>query len=199
MGRPDFIDIHSGEEFARWYWKKEELLDICKASGLPMQGSKFELQDRIKYALDNDGAILLPKKKPKLTSRFNWAHESLSLDTLITDNISFGPNVRGFLQSQIGPKFVCHTDFMDWVKAHPGKTLHDAIDMWWQLEERKKDPNFKREIAAHNMMNQYFRDFMEDNPERPIADARACWKLKKQLPTKNNQVVYESSDLALID
>jgi len=149
------------------------------------------------YALDHDGALLPSPKKIKPTSTFPWAQADLQLDTVITDNISFGPNVRNFLKPQIGKKFSCHSDFMDWVKSNTGKTLADAIQAWHALENRKNDPAFKRSIAKHNMMSQYVRDFLKDNSDCSFKDAVMYWKLKKKLPTKDGFIVYESSDLNL--
>lgn len=169
------------------------MIDILKRSGLPSGGSKFELRDRIIYALDNNGAIK-PKKGIKSKSKFNWAKETLSSETVITDNVSFGPNFRRFMKSEIGHKFQCHSDFMNWVKANTGKTLGDAILKWKELEKRKEDPNFRREIARHNMYAQYIRDFLDDNKKASLELVRKCWMVKKQLPTKNGFVVYEASD-----
>ena len=100
------------------------------------------------------------------------------------------------MKEQIGSKFVCHSDFMDWVKANVGKTLADAVRTWNELEDRKKDPNFKRNIAPQNMLAQYARDFFADNPDRTHADMMRCWKLKKALPNQG-RVLYEASDLLL--
>ena len=197
MKRPFFEDIKTGKEFKRWYWLKEELVAICKQCNLPFSGGKFDLQDRIAYALDNDGQLL---KRPKIkkTSNFNWANEILTPNTIITDNITFGPNFRNFMKTEIGKKFNCHGDFMDWVKENPGKTLQDAINQWQILEDRKKDPNFKREIADHNMYAQYTRDFLKNNPGKTIRDAKKYWLLKKQLPTESGFIRYEKKDLKLL-
>lgn len=194
--RPDFNDIKTGKEFNRWYWLKEELVAICKHAELPTHGRKFELRDRIMYALDNQG-LLKKEEKKKTTSRFNWAKAKLSQETFITDNVSFGPNFRRFMKDQIGAKFSCHSDFMDWVKNNEGKTLRQAVEKWFELESRKEDPDFKRVIADNNMYNQYTRDFLEDNPGKTIREARQHWLAKKQQPTKNGFVRYERSDLAL--
>ncbi|NHF59166.1 hypothetical protein FK220_007430 [Flavobacteriaceae bacterium TP-CH-4] len=194
--RPLFEDIKSGTEFKRWYWLKEELVDICKHSNLPYSGGKFELQDRIAYALDNNGE-LLQKTTLKKDSKFDWAKANLTLETIITDNVTFGPNFRRFMKDHIGRRFSCHSDFMDWVKSNSGKTLKDAIEQWKVLEDRKKNPNFKREIADHNMYNQYTRDFLKDNPGTTIRDAKKYWLLKRQLPTDTGFIRYEPSDLKL--
>ncbi|MEM9325784.1 MAG: DUF6434 domain-containing protein [Bacteroidota bacterium] len=195
--RPSFAELATGDDFLSWYWLKAEMVQYCKAAGLPHNGSKFELRDRIAYALDHDGAVLAPEKKKKPTSTFDWANAELTLDTLITDNVSFGPNFRGFMESEIGPSFVCHGDFMDWVKANIGKTLSDAVAAWRELEGRKKDPAFRREIRSFNMYNQYTRDFLDDNPGSGLALARSHWDKKKRLPAPGGFVKYERSDLEL--
>ncbi|WP_422104108.1 DUF6434 domain-containing protein [Winogradskyella sp.] len=197
MSRPRFEDIKTGNEFNQWYWLKDEMITICKLLELPIKGRKFDLRDRIMYALDNDGKLKPEPKKRSIQSKFNWAKSQLSLETLITDNVSFGPNFRRFMKNQIGNKFSCHSDFMDWVKSNAGKSLSDAVDKWNELERRKEDPNFKRTIADNNMLAQYTRDFLEDNKNKTLKDAKKYWNLKKQLPTKNGFVRYESSDLKL--
>ncbi|MEO1435214.1 MAG: DUF6434 domain-containing protein [Bacteroidota bacterium] len=195
--RPPFEHIETGGEFNNWYWLKAEMVEICQQIGLPTNGRKFDLRDRIMYALDHDGKVLPKAPKPKKSSMFNWAKAELSLDTIITDNVSFGPNFRRFMKSQIHSKFSCHSDFMDWVKSNPGKTLQDAVDQYLVLEARKKDPNFKRCIADNNMYSQYTRDFLEDNPGQTIKDAKKYWLLKKERPMKNGFVRYEKGDLDL--
>lgn len=197
MQRPDFENIKSGKEFNQWYWLKEEMVNICKQSGLPTNGRKFDLRDRIMYALDNDGKVKPAPQKKKAKSKFNWAKAVLTLETPITDNVSFGPNFRRFMKAQIGNKFNCHSDFMDWVKENEGKTLADAIDQWHTLEKRKENPNFKRTIADNNMYAQYTRAFLEDNENKTLKDAKKYWLLKKQLPTTDGFVRYRRSDLEL--
>ncbi|NAS12127.1 DUF6434 domain-containing protein [Poritiphilus flavus] len=195
--RPTFEQIRNSSEFNNWYWKKSDLVDICIQAGLPYGGSKFELRDRILFALDNPGkeAPLTKKKRP--TSTFNWAREELHLDTIITDSVSFGPNFRNFMKSQIGPQFSCHSDFMNWVKQHPGKSLADAVFQWHELEARKEDPDFRRDIARHNNYNQYMRDFLDHYPEKAFKDAVACWKMKKELPAPGGRVVFSPKDIEL--
>ncbi|WP_422082239.1 DUF6434 domain-containing protein [Ulvibacterium sp.] len=197
MPRPDFSEITSGQEFNKWYWLKEELVEICKQAQIPYAGRKFELRDRIVFMLDHPGQPLptVQKKKPK--SSFNWAKAQLSPGTKLTDNVSFGPNFRNFMKSQIGPKFSCHSDFMDWVKSNPRKTLEEATLMWHELEDRKKNPNFKRVIAKNNMLAQYVRDFLKDNKKKTLKDALYFWNLKKQRPTETGYIVYEKTDAKL--
>ncbi|MEM6725871.1 MAG: DUF6434 domain-containing protein [Bacteroidota bacterium] len=195
--RPPFEQIQSGAEFNQWYWLKTEMIEICQQIGLPTHGRKFDLRDRIMYALDHDGQVQPKAPKAKKSSTFNWAKAELTLETVITDNVSFGPNFRRFMKSQIDSKFSCHSDFMDWVKSNPGKTLQDAVDQYLSLEARKQDPNFKRTIADNNMYSQYTRDFLEANPGKTLKDAKHFWLLKKELPMKKGFVRYEPGDLQL--
>ena len=86
---------------------------------------------------------------------------------------------------------------MAWAKANAGKTLQDAILKWEELEQRKNDPNFKTNIANHNMLNQYVRDFSVDNPTKSFKDALAIWKIKKTMPTEDGFIRYHADDLKL--
>ena len=173
------------------------MVEICKQAGLPTAGRKFDLRDRIMYALDNEGKVKLETQKKKPTSKFNWAKAELDLQTPITDNVSFGPNFRKFMKREIGDSFYCHSDFMAWVKANSGKTLEEAVQKWHALEKRKKDPKFKRKIADNNMFAQYVRDFLGENPGNTIKEVKKFWLLKKRLPTQDGFVRYEKSDLDL--
>jgi len=197
MVRPEFEDITTSEEFDKWYWLKNELVDICKQSNLPYTGSKQEVRDRILYALDNNGKVKPVEGKKKTSSKFNWARADLSLETIITDNVSFGPNFRKFMKDQIGNQFSCHSDFMDWVKSNIGKNLLDATEHWIALEKRKLDPTFKRKIADNNMYNQYTRDFIANNHGSSIKEARKYWLLKKELLTPKGKVLFHKDDLLL--
>ena len=94
-------------------------------------------------------------------------------------------------------KFVCHSDFMDWVKENVGQTLEDAIAAWHDLESRKDDPSFQRDIADHNMLAQYVRDFHAANPNKSLKAALHAWNLKRPLPMENGFVRYAESDLSL--
>ncbi|MEM6375176.1 MAG: DUF6434 domain-containing protein, partial [Pseudomonadota bacterium] len=135
------------------------------------------------------------QSRSKKPGSFNWAKEVLGKETIITDDISFGPNLRGFFKGAIGKKFVCHSDFMDWVRNNPGATLGGAIEAWIMLEERKDDPGFRREIASCNNYLQYLRDARDCFPELSLDDAKSCWDYKKIRPAPNGVVMFDKQDL----
>ncbi len=196
--RPDILSIETAENFKKWYWLKAEMIQYAKRAGIPTNGSKFEIRDRIIFALENPGKAIPKAKSQKKSSKFNWARESLSLETVITDSISFGPNFRNFMKSQIGSRFNCHGDFMNWAKNNPGKTLQDAVIAWEGMEELKKQ-GVRRIIQPHNMLSQYYRDFFDNYPEKKIEEARKCWMAKSRMENPDGKVVFEMGDLRFLE
>lgn len=196
--RPALSAALDWQEYARWYWPVEAMQAFCATLGLPASGSKADLRARIAFALKHPDAPLPKEVKPAKKSRFKWASEVLTLDTVITDNVSFGPNVRRFFAQQIGAKFVCHGDFMDWMRSNEGSTLGDGIAAWLMLEERKLDLAFRREIAKCNNYLQYLRDLRDAHPELTLDQAKVCWDQKKIRPAQDGFVVFEASDLRFL-
>lgn len=196
MIRPDINEIETGAELKRWYWLKEELVDFCKRTQLSYVGAKFDILERIAKALDK-GAISTENttKEIKPTSKFVWSKSFLTLDTVITDSYTNGPNTRKFFKQQCGDKFHFSIPFMDFMKNNCGKTLQDAVNEWHRLNEQSKDKNFKSEIPASNQYNKYIRDFFADNPTMTLKQARHFWKLKRSLPLGRH--IYEKTDLKL--
>lgn len=186
-------------EFARWYWSVECLHDFCDRLGLSRAGTKAVLRERVMDAMGR------PQTKEKTLAtrlpngRFNWSKETLDAATIITDSVSFGPNVRNWFKDQIGPQFVCHGDFMDWVKSNIGATLGDAIQAWHALESRKDDPAFRREIAECNNYLRYLRAIRDHNPALTAQEAMECWHAKKLRPALDGMVVYEKGDLSFLE
>jgi Domain of unknown function (DUF6434)/SAP domain-containing new25 len=172
---------------------KSELVNFAKTNGIPFNGGKFDIEDRIAAFLDFQPLPPTKRRRPK--SRFDWANSSLKLETLITDNISFGPNVRGFFKGRIGCAFVCNSDFMDWMREHVGASLSEAVAAWEMLEARKTDPDFQTRIRSHNQYNQFTRDILTANPQLSLSEVRKIWKAKRALP---QPMSYKAQDLSLL-
>ena len=47
--RPSFTDLKTYEEFAKYYWYREELIVICRQLGVCAKGYKAELNERIDW------------------------------------------------------------------------------------------------------------------------------------------------------
>ena len=191
--RPPITVDMTAAEFDRWYWPVDALRSFCEALSLSPAGTKVVLRARVLAALAGLPEPARPKRKA--AGGFNWSKASLTADTVITDGISFGPNVRGYFRAVIGPKFSCHGDFMDWVRGNAGATLGDAVAAWHMLEARKDDPAFRREIAACNNYLQYLRDARDAHPDLSLEQAKACWDAKKVQPAPGGMVQFDSADL----
>lgn len=191
--RPDLSSIQSGGELRRWYWLKEELLSETRVRGLSTSGSKAELTERLAHFLDTG-----EKRKAETrstASSFDWAHEMLTPETVITDSYRNGPNVRAFFKQHYGAGFTFNIAFMQWMKENVGKTLADALEARKAIAERERTQ--KPAIPEGNQYNAYTRAFFEANPGRSAGEARACWAWKRSRPGHNR---YENADLqALVD
>lgn len=181
------------DAFDRWYWPVSDLRTFCEMFGLPAQGTKALLRARVLAHLRGEP---LPKAARPKRSGFNWAREALTPETVITEDVSFGPNVRSYFKARIGKGFSCHGDFMDWMRGAAGLTLADAEAAWHDLEARKDDPAFRREIAACNNMLQYLRDLRDAHPDVPKAQAQGVWAWKARQPAPGGYVVFEAADLS---
>jgi hypothetical protein len=196
MTRPEIYDIQTGAELKRWYWLKQELVDYCKQCQLSYIGAKFDILERIAFALDNgDSKSKKITSSSKPTSKFNWSKSILTPATIITDSYTNGPNTRKFFKEHCGEKFHFSIPFMAYMKNNCGKTLKDAIAEWHRLHKESNKKNFKSTIPEGNQYNKYIRDFFADNPHLTMKEARHFWKLKRSLPLGRH--VYEKSDLTL--
>ncbi|MEM7653336.1 MAG: DUF6434 domain-containing protein [Pseudomonadota bacterium] len=196
--RPPVDPNMASEEFLRWYWPVDLLKSFCDALSIPASGLKAELRHRVAFALAHPGQPLPKPKRKRTDGKVNWAKQTLVPSTVITEAISFGPNVRNFFKQEIGSAFVCHSDFMDWVRANVGATLSDAVVAWRVLEHRKDDPDFRREIAQCNNYLQYLRDARDAVPSLSLEDAKACWDVKNRKPAQDGHVVFERSDIRVL-
>jgi hypothetical protein len=192
--RPDISTLQTGEEFKKWYWLKEEVVAYCKGANIPYSGSKFQIIERIAHALDNNLALEKPKKTA-ISSTKDWHSAHLTLETVITDSYTNGPNTRRFFKEYCGAHFSFNIEFMAWMKANIGKTLRDAVEEWLKIKEKSKDKTHKSVIPAGNQYNQYLRDFFVDNPDKTMKEARHFWQLKRALPLGLHK--YERGDLDL--
>ncbi|MEM6634504.1 MAG: DUF6434 domain-containing protein [Pseudomonadota bacterium] len=193
--RPSVDRRMHAEDFERWYWPVEHLKRFCDVLELHKSGTKAELRERVTAALRHPGQNRTVTQRRRPAGSFNWSKETLTRDTIITDTVSFGPNVRSFFKAEIGKTFVCHSDFMDWVRGNPGASLGDAVAAWLILEERKDDPTFRREIASCNNYLQYLRDARDRNPGLSLHDAKRCWDYKNVRPARDGYVIFEQKDV----
>jgi hypothetical protein len=182
--RPNLSKDISIESFKDFYWLKEELQTFCRENGISSTGSKMEISDRIETFL-RTGGIKNPIRKTKI-NRTLESQVHLSLDTVISENHRCSQDVRAFFKTVI-PKFPFSTYIQNYFKSNVGKTYRDAVDAWYEEEERKKDPTFKKKIAPQFEYNQFTSDFFADpkNQGKSRAEAIEAWNKIKKLPGSN--------------
>jgi hypothetical protein len=196
MNRPKLNKKISIKDFKDYYWLKEELVEFCRAIGINSSGGKIDISNRIIKFLENGELIIKSNiKKKTIISKFDWNVEKLNTATLITDNYRNTENVREFFRQNIGDHFKFNVEFMNWMKAHQGKTLGNAIEKWIEISKLKKDKNYKTEIAPQFEYNTYMREFLNDNPHLSSKDAIKSWKIKRDKPGVKK---YEKEDLLYI-
>ena len=191
--RPAISSITASAELRRWYWLKTELAAEAKRLGVKCTGAKFTILERLCHLLDTGNQKWPGDTRTVSRSTFDWHSSKLTNKTVITDSYKNTQNVRRYFQANVDPKFKFNIGLMDWIKANAGKTLGDAGNYW----QAQQDDTAPTQIKPHNQFNQYTRDFLQDNPNLGMQDARKFWALKKARPTKTGRHVYARSDLKL--
>lgn len=189
--RPDLTTNISVDDFHNFYWLKAELQTFCKKNGISTSGSKNEISDRIAVFLET-GEIQKPMRKRNTSSK-KVKLEDLSLDTVITQDHRCSQVVRAFFKTEI-PNFHFSTYIQNYFKKNVGKTYRDVVDAWYEEEERKKDPNYKKEIGKQFEYNQFTRDYFADskNKDKKREDAVKAWNEIKKLPGSNTYKTLRS-------
>ena len=182
--RPNLTKDSSIQEFRDFYWLKKELETFCREHGISVSGSKLDISDRIETFLLT-GEIKKPNRKSSVNKKVENSKE-LNLNTVITENHRCSQDVRAFFKTII-PTFHFSTYIQTYFKDNVGKTYRDAIAAWYEEEERKKDPSYKKNIAPQFEYNQFFRDFFADpkNKGKSREEAIDSWNTIKKLPGSN--------------
>ncbi|MBR4224396.1 MAG: hypothetical protein IKR73_06265 [Oscillospiraceae bacterium] len=180
MERPDFDSIKDYEEFSRYYWYRDELIQICKDHGLRSDGGKIELNAVIKAYFS--GERIPPVKKP---ARRRAADVPLTLDTgLIACGFTFGNRYREFFAAQTGEeRFKFNVDMVATVKAvkesgDESFTLGDLLDVYYG---RKTYAVYDR---SELRWNKFVKGFCADEAtavyKERLKAAAALWKIVRE-------------------
>lgn len=182
MSRPELNKQLAPGDFKNYYWLKKELVNFCTKEGINTSGGKIDIAKRIEEYLETGKVQKTQSVNKKYISAFDWKKVTLSTKTVITDNYKNTQNVRAFFQKETGKSFRFNTEFMNWMKQNPGKTLGDAVVKWKEIKRNSKTKAFKTVIAPQFEYNTYIRDFMKDNPNSSMKDAIKSWKSIRNLP-----------------
>ena len=185
--RPELTKQLSPQDFKNFYWLKEELQRFCREYEISASGSKVEIAERIEVFLST-GEKKKPRKKTNVKKTAPKQTE-LNLDTVITENHRCSQDVRAFFKSLI-PKFHFSTYIQNYFKNNVGHTYRDVTIAWYEEEQRKKAPSYKKELAPQFEYNQFTRDFFADphNKGKSREEAIEAWNKIKKLPGSNRYV-----------
>jgi len=178
--RPPFSEIKTYQEFAKYYWYRDELIQICRELGLPSSGMKLELNHNIQAYFN--GETVEEKLKVK-TSKSVVTNVSLSTK-LLECGFTFGPKFRDFFAEQTGIKnFKYNADMVATVKKVKEDndttfTLGDLLEIYYG---RKTYATYDKSALQ---WNKFVKDFCADPRTANIPDklktAALLWRIVRE-------------------
>ena len=181
MKRPDFDEINTFEEFAKYYWYRDELIEICRKLGVSSRGGKHELEGIIRQHFDDtfDAAKLI-----KAHTRIVARKTGRSADKPFTSNTSVV--LSGFTCGRVGREyfekvtgivpFHFTADMVACIKKarledDTSFTLGDLADVFYG---RKTYAVYDKSVCQ---WNQFLKDYFADRRKNgTVEEARALWK-----------------------
>lgn len=183
--RPNLSKNINSDQFRDFYYLKQELVSFCRAEKLSTTGGKQELTERIAHYLETG-----EKKRAIPANKTTIDIGDITKDSIIENNFRCSEKHRAFFKETIGKSFSFNVIFQKWLKLNSGKTYQEAIEVYYQIVEEKKQGLTK--IDKQFEYNTYIRDFFADNESKTLEDAIKCWKYKKSIQGHNR---YEKKDL----
>ena len=161
----------SEEEFLRWYWLKDELIDFCRLSKLQTAGQKPVLTERIAAFL---GSREIPHHSP--TIRNGVMPREFSLNTTISFGWRCSPALGAFFKQQCGPGFRFNAAMRNFIHSQTGASLQQAVECY--LQSMSIDSP-RQAIIPQNQFNRHTREFYLANPRATPEQVRAAWFEKR--------------------
>ncbi len=170
--RPALSPRLSADEFARWYWRKDELLPFCRQLGLRTGGSKPEVAARILAHLAGSPpapVVARPRTGPMPTT--------FSLDTTIGPGWRCNPALGAFLRGECGAGFRFNLAVRTFIHTAVGHSLRDAVACY-RASVAPGAP--AQPMLPQNEYNAHMRAYFRANPGATASAARAAWHARRQ-------------------
>ena len=167
----------SAEEFARWYWLKEELAEFARALGIRTTGGKTLLTERISAKLAGH-----PFVEPAAATggRSKQLSGDLTGSTLVPAGQRSSQAVRAWMTAQVGDGFHFDAEMRAFFADSDGtRTLDEAVAHWYAT--RRQDA---REIDAQFEYNRFTRAWHAQHPGGSRRDLLAAWAQYRSLPVE---------------
>ena len=182
MTRPEFSSISTYEEFSKYYWYRDELIEICRKLGVSSRGGKHELEGIIRQHFE--GTLDAAKLNKEHTRKAACKTER-SADTPFTSNTSVvlsgftcGRAGREYFEKATGiVPFHFTADMVACIKKARQEddtsfTLGDLADVFYG---RKTYAVYDKSVCQ---WNQFLKDYFADRGKNGTAEeARALWKM----------------------
>ena len=155
--RADFINIKSFEEFNRYYWYREELLQICKSLGLEYRGTKQELNHIIEQYFKGN---IIEKSVRKVNKKQSKA---ITLNTpLLECGFSFNQKFREYFSVVTGiDPFKFNANMATaWRKVKAENDLNFTIQDMLKVYYGESD--YAKYDHSVCQWNQFLKDFCSD-------------------------------------
>ena len=176
--RPNFSEIKSYAEFAKYYWYREELSSICKTIGIDYTGTKQELNHNIEEYFKGN----LIKKKSRHS--FGASVTAIGLESsLIECGFSFNAKFREYFSQLTGVRNFKFTADMAtaWRKVKQEHdrafTIQDMLDIYYGRSDYAKYDSSSCE------WNQFLKDFCADESNKQFRNklkaASILWNIVK--------------------
>lgn len=184
--RPDFSNIKSFEEFNRYYWYREELLQICKSLGLEYRSTKQELNHIIEqYFKGNRIEKSVRKVNKKQT-------EAITLNTpLLECGFSFNQKFREYFSVVTGADpFKFNADMATaWRRVKAENDLNFTIQDMLKVYYGESD--YAKYDHSVCQWNQFLKDFCSDEfsdfYSNKLKVAAILWK---EVRDSTNEKIY---------
>ena len=155
--RADFINIKSFEEFNRYYWYREELLQICKSLGLEYRGTKQELNHIIEQYFKGN---IIEKSVRKVKKK---QAKAITLNTpLLECGFSFNQKFREYFSVVTGvDPFKFNANMATaWRKVKVENDLNFTIQDMLKVYYGESD--YAKYDHSVCQWNQFLKDFCSD-------------------------------------
>lgn len=168
--------ITSPDDLQNYYWMKSDLMMFCKKHGLPTQGAKSDLIERIGVYLST-GHRMGYKPLNKQGER-----DSLKCITKNTPvkNYNNDANTRRFFVEHLGDKFKFNAylrQFTNNNNIRPNMTYGELIEGWISYENSRKKSNENHIIPPQFEYNQFIKDYFLYEKGATLNDAISAWKI----------------------
>lgn len=168
-----------------YYWYMQELVAYCRERGLPTQGHKHEVIERVRQHL-RGGPVAAPREPARAkAARAPAGARTITLETPIGPDYKCDADTRAFFEAVIGPHFHFTAHLQRWRRANTQRqlTYGDLAAEWIAEHERRKDKNYKSTLMHTWEYNRFVRDYMRDkerNHGKTLKDAAAAWNELRQ-------------------